>query len=38
MAVFSCQVEGLFSDNFLTLTQRDIMKVFVVKCVAQLPP
>lgn len=38
MAIFSCQIEGLFSYNLLPLTQRHIVEVLVVKCVPQLLP
>ncbi len=36
MTVLSRQIEGLFSYDLLTLTQRNIVEVLVVKCVTQL--
>lgn len=38
MAFPSGQIQGLFSYNLLALTQRHIVEVVVVKCVAHLLP
>lgn len=38
VAVLGRQIQGLFRYNLLTLTQRNIVEVPVVKCVTQLLP